>query len=146
MPEALQNEDRYDFVLVPPHEMDPPTMRQLLQQAIEQHFQVSASVESRPQDVYVMTAIKGKTPPAKTGDESMNGGSVGWSSMAFAVAQPLGSGPPTPEMIREALATVQPGGMSSISVGNSDLADFRGALEDGLGAPHRRPDEPRRDL
>ena len=51
LPEALQNKGRYDFVLVPPHEMDMQAMRHLLQQAIEQHFNVSAAVESRPVDV-----------------------------------------------------------------------------------------------
>jgi uncharacterized protein (TIGR03435 family) len=65
LPEALQNEERSDFVLVPPHEMDAQAMRHLLRQAIEQNFKVSAAVESRPVDVYVMSAIEGKTPPAR---------------------------------------------------------------------------------
>jgi hypothetical protein len=74
--------------------MDPQAMRHLLQQAIEKRFQVSAAVESRPADVYVMTALKGKTPPAKTGDASMGGGSIGWSRREFIVDKPPGDGPP----------------------------------------------------
>uniref|UniRef100_Q01YH1 Redoxin domain protein n=1 Tax=Solibacter usitatus (strain Ellin6076) TaxID=234267 RepID=Q01YH1_SOLUE len=135
MPQALQNEERYDFVLVPHHNMDPPAMRHLLQEAIERHFHVSAAIESRPADVYVMTALEGKTPPAKTGDDRMGGGSIGWSSQEFAVDGPRDGGQPTPEMIRERLATLKLAAMANISAFNTDLADFRRALEDGLGRP-----------
>jgi uncharacterized protein (TIGR03435 family) len=135
MPEALQNEERYDFVLVPPHEMEQAAMRHMIQQAIEHHFHVSAAVESRPVDVYVMTALEGKTPPAKTGDARMGGGSIGWSSQEFAVPAPRDGGQPTPEMIREALAKLNLAAMSNISAENTDMADFRRALEDGLGRP-----------
>lgn len=135
LPDALQSEERYDFVLVPPHQMDPQAMLQLLQQAIEKHFHFSATVETRPADVYVMTAIEGKTPPAKAGDASMGGGSVGWSSREFVVAEPHGGGPPTPEMIREALSRIKFAAMSSISAGNIGMEDFRRVLEDGLERP-----------
>ena len=52
-------------------------MRHMLRQAIEQHFQVSSAVEIRPTDVYVMTAIEGKTPAGNTGDAGLGGGSIG---------------------------------------------------------------------
>src|SRR5215471_2891094 len=135
LPEELQNDERYDFVLVPPHEMDPPAMRRLLQQAIEQHFHVLAAVEGRPMDVYLMSALEGKTPPAKTGDATMGGGSIGWSSQEFAVTASSGSGPPTPEMIHEALSKLKLTAMSHISAENVDMTDFCRALEDGLGRP-----------
>jgi uncharacterized protein (TIGR03435 family) len=135
LPNTLQNEERYDFVLVPPHQMDSAAMHHLLQQAIQKYFHVSATVENRPADVYVMTALEGKTPPAKTGDASMGGGSIGWSGTAFVVAGPPGGGHPTPEMVREAVSKLKPGAMSSISAKNTDMADFRRALEDGLGRP-----------
>jgi uncharacterized protein (TIGR03435 family) len=134
LPDALQNEERYDFVLVPPHQMDPPEMHHLLQQAIEKRFHVSATIESRPVEVYVMTAVEGKTPPAKTGDASLGGGSVAWSS-EWVVATPHGGGPPTPEMIREALSKLKFAAMSSISAENTNMADFRRVLEDGLERP-----------
>lgn len=134
LPEALQNEERYDFVLVPPHEMDAQAMRHLLQQAIERQFNVSASVESRAVDVYVMTAIEGKTPPANTGEASL-GWSIGWSSQDFILAMPRGGGESTPEMLREAMSKLTLGAMSNIAARNTDMADFRRALEDGLGRP-----------
>ena len=108
LPNTLQNEERYDFVLVPPHQMDPAAMHHLLQQAIQKYFHVSAIVENRPADVYVMTALEGKTPRAKTGDDSnMGGGSIGWSGTEFVVAGPPGGGHPTPEMVREAVSKLK---------------------------------------
>ena len=135
LPDALQNGARYDFVLVPPHQMDPPAMRHLLQQAIGERFQVSATVEDRPADVYVMTALEGKTSRAKTGDASLGGGSIGWSSRQFVVDKPQGGGPPTPEMIREALSNLKFAAMFAISAENSSMADFCRVLEDGLERP-----------
>ena len=135
LPETLQNEERYDFVLVPPREMDPTAMRHLLKHAIERYFHVTVAVESRPMDVYVMTALEGKTPPAKTGDARMGGGFIGWSSQEFAMPTPRDGGPPTPEMFREALAKLKLAAMSNISAENTDMTDFRRALEDGLGLP-----------
>jgi uncharacterized protein (TIGR03435 family) len=135
LPDPLQNAERYDFVLVPPQPMDPPAMRRLLQQAIEKYFHVSVAVESRPVDVYVMTALEGKTPPAKTGDDSFGGGSIGWSSSEFVVPRTASGGPPTPEMIQEALSNLKFAGMSAISAQNTSMADFRRTLENGLERP-----------
>lgn len=135
LPEALQDKERYDFVLIPPHEMNAQAMRHLLQQAIEQHFNVSATVESRSVGVYVMTAIEGKTPPANTGDASLGGGSVGWSSQEFTVAKPRGGGQPTPAMLREAMSKLMLTAMSNMAAENTGMADFRRVLEDGLGRP-----------
>jgi uncharacterized protein (TIGR03435 family) len=132
LPDALEKQERYDFVLVPPHPMDQPAMHQLLQQAIEKHFHVSTTVESRPADVYVMTVLKGKTPRAKTGDASLGGGSTGWSSSEFVIARPHGGGPPTSEMIREALSNHKFAVMSEISASNTRMDGFRRVLEDGL--------------
>ena len=135
LPDALATDDRYDFVFVPPNEMDLPAMRRQVQQALEQHFHVAAAVESRPADVYVMTAIKGKTPPPKTGDAAMGGGSVGWASSAITVARPPGDGAPTNAEIQEILANAKPASMSSLSAENVDMADFRRMLEQGLDRP-----------
>ena len=135
MPEALEHEERYDFVLVPPQAMDPPAMRQLLRQAIERHFHVGVTVENRPVDVYIMTALAGKTPPAKTGDDGMGGGSIGWSSRQFIAPHLRDGGAPTPEMLRALAFQMKIAAMSSISAENSDMEGFRLALEDGLGRP-----------
>ena len=82
-----------------------------------------------------MTAIEGKTPPANTGDASLGGGSIGWLSQEFTVAKPRGSGQPTPEMLREAMSTLVFAAMSNIAAENTNIADFRRVLEDGLGRP-----------
>jgi hypothetical protein len=110
--------------------MDSATTHHLLHQATQEYFHVSAIVENRSADVHVMTALEGKPPPAKTGDASMCGGSIGWSGTEFVVAGPPGGGHPTPEMVREAVSKLKPGAMSSISAKNTDVADFRRALED----------------
>jgi hypothetical protein len=46
--------------VVLPKEEDQQTIHQLVQRAIEKQFKVSAAIESKPADVYVMTAIKGR--------------------------------------------------------------------------------------
>jgi len=71
-----------------------------LWRAIEKQFNVSAAVESKAAEVYVMTAIKGKTPPAKTGNESFGGGFTGASG--FEISLPEGT-PPSPEAMRKAV-------------------------------------------
>jgi uncharacterized protein (TIGR03435 family) len=124
LPDSLQGGERYDFVLVPPREMDPRQMLRLLQQALERHFHFSATVEDRPADVYVMTALEGKTPPAN-GEDAGLGGSIGWSSHEFVISEPDGSGLPTREFAA----------MSTISAENTSMANFRRALEQGLKRP-----------
>ena len=47
-----------------------------------------------------MTAVKGKTPPAKTGDEAMGGGFMSFSGFQFTV--PAGTAN-TPEAMRRAV-------------------------------------------
>lgn len=136
LPEALDNDDKYDFVVVLPNPEDQKTIDQLVQRAIEKQFKVSAVVESKLADVYVMTAIKGKTPPAKTGPESFGGGFASSSSFDFSL--PAGT-PPTPEAIQKAMQEMmkhpETTGISNISAGNTTLDEFRQELERGLGRP-----------
>lgn len=135
LPDAFQNDKRYDLVFVPPSEVGTPTMHSLLQQAVERHFHISATVESRPADVYVMTAIEGKLPPSKIGAAGLGGGAVGWYSSPITAAMPPGGGPPTPEMVREALSRAKFAAISAIAAENTTMVDFRRLLEDGLGRP-----------
>ena len=55
---------------------DDKTINQLVQRAIGKYFQVSAVVESKPAEVYVMTAVQGARHHLmqKTGPESLGGG------------------------------------------------------------------------
>ena len=122
--------------MVLPKEESEETIRQLVQHAIEKRFQFSAVPESRQVDVYVMTAVKGKTPPAKTGPDSLGGGFAGTSSTEFSL--PPGT-PNTPEAIEKALHEMMRdstnAGIANISAGNTTMDEFARQLEQGLGRP-----------
>jgi uncharacterized protein (TIGR03435 family) len=137
LPASLDNEERYDFVLVPPRRMDREAVYRFVQQGIEKHFRVSMTVESRPIDVYVMTALDGKTPAAKTDEESFDGGSIGWSGPEYVEIVPHDGTPPTIEMLREMASTLNlsSSGIVNISADNSTMDSFRLALEQGLNCP-----------
>ena len=136
LPNALDNDDKYDFVLVLPKEEDEKTIHELVERAIEKQFKVSAAVESKPAEVYVMSAIKGKTPPAKTGNDSFGGGFTSASGFEFSL--PAGT-PPTPEAMKKAVEDLlkrpENTGISNISAGNATMDQFRQDLERGLGRP-----------
>lgn len=136
LPSALDNGERYDIVLVPPQEMDHEAMYGLLRRGIEQHFQLVTSIERREMDVYVMTAVEGKIPEAKTGTESFGGGFISSSSL-MSHPRPHGDRPLTAAMIREMVSALPLsfGGISNISAHNTSMDDFRRALEQGLHRP-----------
>jgi hypothetical protein len=54
LPERLDNDDKFDFVVVLPIPEEEKTIPQLVQRAIEKQFKVSAVVESKLAEVYVM--------------------------------------------------------------------------------------------
>ena len=136
LPQSLDNDETFDFVVVLPKEEDRNTIYQLVQRAIEKHFKVSTAVESKPADVYVMTALKGKTPPAKTGPEALGGGFA--SSSGFEFSLPAGT-PPTPEAIERAMKELlkhpENVGFSDVSAGSMTADEFGKFLEPGLGRP-----------
>ena len=74
LPAALDNEARYDFVLVPPREEDEETMDRRVLNGVERYFRVNITRAIRPMDVYVMSAVEGKTPPSKPESEAFGGG------------------------------------------------------------------------
>ncbi len=124
LPAALDNDEKFDFVMVLPREEDEKTIHGLVQRAIEKRFKVVALVESKVADVFVMTAIKGKTPLAKTGSESLGGGSI--SSSGFEFSLPAG----TPrEALEELLKHPENIGISNISADNTTMDEFRLQLE-----------------
>jgi uncharacterized protein (TIGR03435 family) len=147
MPAALDNEKRYDFVLVPPREEDEETMRQRVREGIEKYFRVAITPEIRPADVYVMTAVQGKTP-RKSEDEAAGGGSfVGGAAFYFngptfelptgvartrqAVEEAMRRAMGSPEF-RDAMTAAQ---LTAITALNSSMEEFRRELEDGLHRP-----------
>lgn len=129
---SLDTNKRYDFVLVPPREEDPQTMHHLLQQGIEKYFHVSVAPEKRPVDVYVMTALEGKTPKAKPEAGFVGGSSISWSSREITFPQDR---PPTIEELRKAASEMPVGAISEISASDTTVDDFRRALEQGLNRP-----------
>ncbi len=107
-----------------PHEEDQHKIHGLVQQGIEKQFQVSATLENRSVDVYVMTAIDGKTPAAKSGGESFGGSSISWSGPDIAL--PAGT-PPTMEALRKARV----GRISNVSATNTTMEGFAGCWKKG---------------
>jgi uncharacterized protein (TIGR03435 family) len=136
LPKSLDKDDKFDFVVVLPEARDQQTIHRLVQRAIEKKFNVSTVVESKPAEVYLMTAVKGKTPSAKTGSDSFGGGSMSSSSVVFSL--PAGTAP-TPEAFKKAVEELskhpENTGLSNISAANTTMDQFREDLERGLGRP-----------
>jgi uncharacterized protein (TIGR03435 family) len=65
LPPALDDGKRYNFAIVLPQAESKESMRNRLQQAIEDQFRVSLIQQQRFEDVYVVTALSGKRPEAK---------------------------------------------------------------------------------
>jgi hypothetical protein len=62
LPASFDADERYDFFFVlAPHETSEMRNR-LMQEGIERHFRVRIALESRPMNVYVLTAPDGQTP------------------------------------------------------------------------------------
>jgi uncharacterized protein (TIGR03435 family) len=137
LPASLENGNRFDFVLVPPHEITAGEARRLLRESIERYFHIAVAVESKPRDVFVMTAIKGKTPRPNTDEEGVGGGSLGWSGMAYAVPRSHDSAPPTIEELRKISEGASPSdsGLTELSASNSTMDDVRRCLETALKRP-----------
>ena len=137
LPASLENGNRYDFVLVTPRDMDDGEGQRRVREAIQAHFQITVTAESKPMDVCVMSTVEGKTPVAKGGEESFGGGFISWSHPEYAVATPRSSTPPTIEELRKMLdkTDVSSLGISEISASNSTMDDLRRSLEMALHRP-----------
>jgi uncharacterized protein (TIGR03435 family) len=131
--EKLNDGRRFDFVAVLPQPDDMKKIDQLARKAIEQYFRVSLTLETKPAQVYLMTAIEGKTPPAKSKERSM-GGASSWSSVSFSL--PAGV-KPTPEAIAKAMEEQQGNGsgIADLAAPDSDMESLSGVLQQALGIP-----------
>jgi uncharacterized protein (TIGR03435 family) len=132
LPPSLDNESKYDFVLVPPGEEDEETMNRQVREGIEKYFHVNIARAIRPMDVFVMSAMEGKTPPSKPESEAFGGG-IGVSSQWFKL--PEGTAPTREaldEALRRSMATAE---LTAITALSSSMDDFRRRLEDGLHRP-----------
>ena len=59
LPPSLDDDRRYDFLLVLPQHDSPETMDRLMREGIEKYFRVRVAAEVRDTDVYVLTAPAG---------------------------------------------------------------------------------------
>jgi uncharacterized protein (TIGR03435 family) len=140
LPTSLDPRERYDFyVVLAPNERRDDRNR-LMRQAIERHFRVTITHESRPMDVYVLTAPEGQTAVIR--DAPQSGGGVGFSGFSFEFALPDGEPPtpesfqslyPTPESMRNAI--VSGGSIGGVSISNGTMEEFCKTLEQGLDRP-----------
>jgi uncharacterized protein (TIGR03435 family) len=141
LPSSLDPRERHDFyVVLAPHERREDRNR-LMQQGIERHFGVTITRESRPTDVYVLTAPDGQTAAIRDAPQS-GGGGIGFSGFTFDFALPDGEPPtpesfqslyPTPESMRNAI--VAGGLIGGISISNGTMEEFCQTLEQGLDRP-----------
>jgi uncharacterized protein (TIGR03435 family) len=147
LPAGLDKGTRYDFVLVPPREEDDATMKGRVRAGIEKYFNVTITADTRLVDVYVMTRVEGKAPPARSTDESFGGiSNSAWTSFEVPEEFRIPEGAPltrkeaeeaarrffeSPEM-RQQMELAQLTGMAAMG---SSMDDLRRALEDGLHRP-----------
>ncbi len=143
LPESFDNRACYDFVFVPPTEVPPTeegtrTIYRHVREGIEKYFHVVISKQIRSRDVYVMTAIEGKTPPAKSDSESLGLSSISSSGFDRMIAVPHGT-PQTRKEVEDALKQLNTDDdapdLASISASDTSIDGFRKALERGLKRP-----------
>jgi uncharacterized protein (TIGR03435 family) len=141
LPSSIDPRERHDFyVVLAPHDRREDRNR-LMRQGIERYFRVTITHESRPMDVYVLTAPGGQAAAIRDAPQS-GGGGVGFSGFSFEFALPDGEPPtpesfqslyPTPESMRNAI--VSGGSIGGISISNGTMEEFCTALEQGLDRP-----------
>ena len=78
LPQALDDNRRYDFSLVLPEAEDQNQIKSRMQQGIEDYFHLTVRRENRLLDVYVVTVTPGYAPPVvKRADNEMRAGGGG---------------------------------------------------------------------
>jgi uncharacterized protein (TIGR03435 family) len=141
LPSSMDARERYDFYLVLSPTERHEDRNRLMRQGIERNFRVTITHESRPMDVYVLTAPDGQTAAIRDAPQ-WGGGWVGSSGFSFQFSLPDGEPPtpesfrsryPTPESMRNAI--VSGGSIGGISISNGTMDEFCGTLEQGLDRP-----------
>jgi uncharacterized protein (TIGR03435 family) len=83
LPAALDNDKRYDFALVLPEAEGQEKMNEDFRKGLEEYFHVTARRESRLVDVYVVTALPNRKPPAVDPSPDQFGGHAESASYEF---------------------------------------------------------------
>jgi uncharacterized protein (TIGR03435 family) len=75
LPASLDNSKHYDFALVLPKQESRDKMKERMRQGLQDYFHVTARRENRLVDVYVVSAVPNRKPPAVEArpDEGMGG-------------------------------------------------------------------------
>ena len=74
LPASLDNNKRYDFALVLPKGESREKMKERMRQGLQDNFHVTATRENRLVDVYVVSVVPGRRPPALEATEDGMGG------------------------------------------------------------------------
>jgi uncharacterized protein (TIGR03435 family) len=124
-PASLNNGQRYDFAMLLPDEDETrEKMYGLVQQAIEQRFEISVTRENRVMDVYVITAPDGEGPDLREA-EFGGGGFMASSSSEIPWISADGKSPTMAELLQARVS------VRNIS-GSGQVADLCKMLERGL--------------
>jgi uncharacterized protein (TIGR03435 family) len=127
-PAGFDTEARYDFTVLLPEEKGRETIDNLVQQAIERHFNVTITREIRSMDAYILTAPNGLGPSLKEA-RFRGGGSMGMSSAPIPWHSPDGT-PPGREDLRRARVSI-----SNLSGSGMTMAFLCSAIENQLDRP-----------
>ncbi len=130
LPASLDNGKRYDFAIVLPESKSREDKRRLIQQGIQDHFQLTATREDHLSGVYVVTAPNGKPPAAKARQGADRMVSLSSSEVEFESTGSLD------EMIRSG-GSKQVGinALRGISINNATMEEFCHTLERNLDRP-----------
>jgi uncharacterized protein (TIGR03435 family) len=85
LPPSLNDDRRYDFLLVLPQPESRETSDRLMREGIERHFRIRVAAEVRDVEVYVLTAPNGAISATRPLDEP---GSFGWMDIQAAASAP----------------------------------------------------------
>ncbi len=144
LPASLDTADRYDFVATVALGQPYEARRRVMRHGIERHFDVRITEETRPMDVYVMTAPHGGGPALRLVDERSEGGGIGSCGVSFAMPEVDGK-PVDPEnldAVRERFSTLVAmrqaalgAPISGLNAWSSSIDDVCGMLERHFGRP-----------
>lgn len=117
LPAALANGDRYDFALVLPKEEREEEMKRRVLGAIQNRFHLAMAFETRPENVYILTAPNGVRPSMVPSDEDTHLGLAQMTMIQRDSSQ--GAAPAT--------------SITTINAGAVTMEHFCAMLESGLG-------------
>lgn len=127
LPASLDNNKHYDFVLVLPEQESREKMKDRMRQGLLDYFHVTERRENRLVDVYVVSAVPNRKPPAAVStDDGMGGADVAGMELGG-----MGGGP---EEMSEGMKPQSINSVRSISI-DGTVDEFCHWLESSLDRP-----------